>query len=282
MNMDGGLNGNCRDIEHRLFIRRLEEFCNGDTPSGWTVDEVRMTGGEPLLNFRGILEIARCCCFMGIPAGINTNGSLLTEDIAGQLKDAGLKVVKISLDTLDEVRLRKICGKGASMRRILEGIRIAIESGFEVIIRFTLSSLNMDELLTCYEYAGAAGARRFQVKPLIEAGRGKIFGARLEPDAFSLAIKELSKASGRISIKPEILCCPPGKSFGMTSKACGSINKIYISTRGLVCSCNFLSVGEIGNIQNETLAGILKAREQKTRTLITDEYTVLGGCPQYE
>ncbi len=168
------------------------------------------------------------------------------------------------------------------MRRILEGIRIAIETGFEVIIRFTLSSLNVDELLTCYEYAGAAGARRFQVKPLIEAGRGRVCGARLYPYAFSRAIEELATASGRISIKPEILCCPPGKSFGLTSKACGSINKIYISAQGLVCSCNFLSAGEIGNINNETLEGILEARKQKTRLLITDEYRVLGGCPQYE
>lgn len=282
MNMDGGLSGNSRDIDHRLFIRRLEELGNDYTPSGWTVDEVRMTGGEPLLNFRGILKIAKCCRSLGIPSGINTNGSLLTEDVAGQLKDAGLKVVKISLDTLDEIRLRKICGTGASMRRILDGIRIAIDTGFEVIIRFTLSSLNMDELLTCYEYAGAAGAGRFQVKPLIESGRGKICGAGLEPDTFSRAIDGLSKASSRISTKPEILCCPPGKSNGLTSKACGSINKIYISTQGLVCSCNFLSVGEIGNIHNETLAGILEARKRKTRLLITDEYTVLGGCPQYE
>ncbi len=75
------------------------------------VNKIRITGGEPLLredldkfismihNYKSDIDLA-----------ITTNGYLL-ESIAKRLKDAGLKRLNISLDSLKREVAQKICSK---------------------------------------------------------------------------------------------------------------------------------------------------------------------------
>lgn len=279
VNIDGGEEGS--DIDHELFTRRLRELDGGLTGHNWSVTEVRMTGGEPLLNITGVTEIARCCGSLGILCGINTNGSLLTDETAGLLRGQGVRIMKISLDTLDSETLRMMRGARASLGRTLEGLRVAVAAGFEVIARYTLTALNRDELLSCYRYAVDSGASGFQVKPLIETGRGRNCGAGLEPDDLASSLESLARAAGGFSLLPEVLCVPPSEAFGLPGKACGSVNKIYISTDGSVSSCNFIPGGEIGSLCARTLEEILSARVQKTGFSRINGHLVLDGCPRY-
>ncbi len=278
-NNDGPSNRS--DIDQKLFLERFQDLVRDGKDSGWSVKEVRMTGGEPLLFMPGLLEIAGCCSALGIASGINTNGTLLNEDVALQLKDAGLQTIKISLDSLDPVLFQRIRGVQASLSRVLDGIKIAVGGGFNVVIRFTLTSLNRDEMISCFQWAGEVGASRFQVKPLIESGRGKHHKARLDSDDLFSSIEGLSKAEGKLSCVPEILCLPPGKAFGMAGKCCGSVNKIYISVDGEVCSCNFIPGPAIGSIRSESLSAILEKRSRIVKFNRINGDLALAGCPQY-
>jgi MoaA/NifB/PqqE/SkfB family radical SAM enzyme len=164
----------------------------------------------------------------------------------------------------------------------LDGIRISIDTGFQVIIRFTLSRLNKDELLRCYEYATSIGASRFQVKPLIESGRGKMCGERLNHGELLHVINDFSNEAPKTATVSEILCFPPEEAFGLLAKACGSINKIYISSNGEVSVCNFLSGGVLGDLSSYSLEDILDARSLCTRSNLYKNDRVLAGCPQYK
>jgi cyclic pyranopterin phosphate synthase len=96
------------------------------------VKKIRITGGEPLVR-RGALDLLEQ---IGKLPGLNelvmtTNGSHL-EEMAGQLKLAGVKRLNISLDTLDKKKFKAITRTG-DLDKVLSGIDSAIAAGFDRI-----------------------------------------------------------------------------------------------------------------------------------------------------
>jgi len=89
------------------------------------IRSVKFTGGEPLLR-PDLPEIVR-----SVPAGmessLTTNGTLLA-DLAFPLKEAGLRRVNVSLDSLNPETYKKITGIDR-LSEVLEGITAAIEAG---------------------------------------------------------------------------------------------------------------------------------------------------------
>lgn len=96
------------------------------------IDRIRLTGGEPLVR-RGIVDLVRGIAgIAGVQdLAMTTNGSLLTAH-AYPLRQAGLKRLNISLDTVDPVRFRDITG-GGELREVLAGIHAAKEAGLSRI-----------------------------------------------------------------------------------------------------------------------------------------------------
>jgi len=92
------------------------------------IDEVKLTGGEPLL-FPSIVELVgklkRERGFDNI--SLTTNGFNL-EKLAKPLKDAGLGRVNVSLDSLDPDRFKSLTG-GGKLSRTLKGIETALNHG---------------------------------------------------------------------------------------------------------------------------------------------------------
>ncbi|MDO8944743.1 MAG: radical SAM protein, partial [Desulfobacterales bacterium] len=56
-----------------------------------------LSGGEPLLR-KDLFEIAKYGTGKGFRMCIATNGTLVTDDIVGKMKDAGVKICSLSLD----------------------------------------------------------------------------------------------------------------------------------------------------------------------------------------
>jgi cyclic pyranopterin phosphate synthase len=91
----------------------------------------RVTGGEPLLRPDLAGFIRKLVCTPGVETvQLSTNGTLL-PDLAGDLYDAGLRRLNISLDALDPARYRGITG--GKVGPVLAGIRIARALGFSSI-----------------------------------------------------------------------------------------------------------------------------------------------------
>ncbi len=101
--------------------------------AGLGVEKVRLTGGEPLLR-QDLPSLVRELAKMpGIQdLALTTNGSALT-DLAAPLKQAGLKRLTVSLDTLDADRFRALCGTQIPLARVLEGLEAARGAGFPPI-----------------------------------------------------------------------------------------------------------------------------------------------------
>jgi cyclic pyranopterin phosphate synthase len=97
------------------------------------VQKVRITGGEPLLR-KGIEElIARLAPIPGVQdLTLTTNGSLL-ERKAKALKEAGLKRVTVSLDSMDDTVFMAMNDVGFPVQSVLDGIEVAASVGLDPI-----------------------------------------------------------------------------------------------------------------------------------------------------
>lgn len=114
------------DHSEILTFDEIEEFTRAAVSEG--VNKVRITGGEPLVR-KGITELVRrLASIEGITdLSMTTNGQLLSQ-FAGELAEAGLMRINISLDTTDPDKYREIT-RGGDINRVFEGIEAAKSAG---------------------------------------------------------------------------------------------------------------------------------------------------------
>lgn len=107
-------------------------------------DKIRITGGEPLVR-KGITGlIDKIASLEGIKdIALTTNGILLKR-LAYELKEAGLKRLNISLDTMNEERYKYIT-RGGNVKDVLKGIDEAIKIGLLPIKINTVLTKNFNE-----------------------------------------------------------------------------------------------------------------------------------------
>jgi len=96
------------------------------------IRKIRITGGEPLVK-KNIVSICRQTAAVdGIEdIGITTNGILLPQ-LAADLKNAGVKRVNLSLDTLNPEKYAHITRIG-QIEDSLAGLHAALDAGFEKV-----------------------------------------------------------------------------------------------------------------------------------------------------
>jgi cyclic pyranopterin phosphate synthase len=100
---------------------------------GLGVDKIRLTGGEPLLRRRIERLVEMLATLPGSPdLTLTTNGALLAKKARG-LRDAGLKRVTVSLDSLDDATFRAMNDVDFPVASVLEGIEAADKAGLAPI-----------------------------------------------------------------------------------------------------------------------------------------------------
>jgi GTP 3',8-cyclase len=88
------------------------------------VDEVRLTGGEPLVRRELPTLVGMLSSIRGVSdLSLTTNGIML-DRLAGPLVDAGLRRLNVSLDSLSHVRFAEITRRDA-LDRVLAGLEEA-------------------------------------------------------------------------------------------------------------------------------------------------------------
>jgi MoaA/NifB/PqqE/SkfB family radical SAM enzyme len=276
-----GLDGS-HDIDSVLFVRRLEEWARGREDSVYDIKEVRLTGGEPLIDLDAVFGVAECCRKLNIRSGVNTNGLLLNPDRIRRLKESGVEVVKISFDAVSPETYRLVRGPISSLDPLRDTIRELVANRFKVIMRFTLLKPNHDQLLAAHVLAEGLGVYKFQVKPLIRSGRAEISDAFLSPGEVDEALRELSRARAGTSLSTEVLCWPPAHGVDFFHKICGSIDKIYVSLDMAVTFCNYIWDDRqvpLGDLSRSPLEDILRRRHAGEWSERAGRHEWLKGCP---
>jgi GTP 3',8-cyclase len=122
------------------------------------VEKIRLTGGEPLLRRDMPILVEKLSAIEGLmDIGLTTNGVLLPK-FAKDLKEAGLKRVNVSLDTLNDELFGIINGRGVGTGPVLEGIEAAKQAGLGVKINMVVKKgLNDSEIGPMAEYCKENG-----------------------------------------------------------------------------------------------------------------------------
>ncbi|MFW9980931.1 MAG: GTP 3',8-cyclase MoaA [Candidatus Thorarchaeota archaeon] len=94
------------------------------------VHNVKLTGGEPLLR-KDILEIIRRISPHVSDLSITTNGVFL-EDMAEDLKEAGLSRVNVSIHSLDPEIYSRITGFD-DLEKVIRGVKRAVDVGLSPV-----------------------------------------------------------------------------------------------------------------------------------------------------
>jgi 12,18-didecarboxysiroheme deacetylase len=134
------------------------------------VPVILFSGGEPLLR-PDLAELAQYAVGKGIRAVISTNGTLITQEKAQELKEIGLSYVGVSLDGLEEVNDR-FRGKIGAFQAALKGIGNCQEAGLKVGLRFTMNRLNVQEVPGIFDLLEQRAIPRVCFYHLVYSGRG--------------------------------------------------------------------------------------------------------------
>ena len=128
------------------------------------------SGGEPLLR-SDLPELTEYAVSKGMRAVISTNGTLITEEKAILLKNAGVSYVGISLDGLEKVNDHFRGVKGA-FNKALNGIKNCQKVELKVGLRFTINKLNIDQVPGIFDLAEKMNIERICFYHLVYSGRG--------------------------------------------------------------------------------------------------------------
>ncbi|MEM3586549.1 MAG: GTP 3',8-cyclase MoaA [Candidatus Jordarchaeaceae archaeon] len=180
-----------------LEVSEIEKVVSIAASEG--VKRVKLTGGEPLLR-KDIFDIVeRLSSIPGIEEVSMTTNATLLADMAAELRDAGLKRVNVSLDSLVPEVYSKITGFN-KLDSVLMGIDEAVKVGLSPvkINMVLLKDLNDNEFWDLVRFSRQKGAI-LQVIELVDLGDNSIF-QRYHVDIEPLE-RELQSQAERILIR---------------------------------------------------------------------------------
>ena len=222
---------------------------------GLGVNKVRLTGGEPLVR-QGLEKlVAMLSTIDGIEdLTLTTNGYLLAQK-AQALRDAGLRRVTVSLDSLNDEIFRQMNGKGYSIDRVLKGIEKAKEVGLgpikinavvqkavndHTIVDLARYFKGTDHIVRFIEYMDVGnlnGWRWDEVVPAEEVVRR--FNAEMPIEPIDKNYRgEVAERYRYLDGDGEI-----GVIASVSKPFCGDCTRARLSTDGRLYTCLFASVG---------------------------------------
>jgi cyclic pyranopterin phosphate synthase len=214
------------------------------------VDKIRLTGGEPLLRQEIESLVERLACIPGLTdLAMTTNGFLFPQK-GRALKEAGLRRISFSLDSLDRANFRKITGRDA-LDEVLASIAEAQELGLNpvkvnaVIIRGindheieALAQFGHDRDLGMrfIEFMPLDSARAW-LKELVVPGREILQRLQEKFDLVAAPTENRSETARRWKFadgRGEIgIIAPVSEPF------CGHCNRIRLTADGKIRTCLF-------------------------------------------
>jgi heme b synthase len=236
---------------------------------------VILTGGEPLLR-KDIFELARFGAGLGLRMVMATNGTLLNDRTAREIKDAGIQRISISLDGADAAnhdRFRQVKGAFESS---LKGIEILKKSGIEFQINTTVTRHNRDEIHNILNLAVELGAAAHHIFLLVPTGRAKdMINQEIDAEEYEKLLHWFYDMRDKTPLHLKATCAPhyyrilrqkahdkgekvDFEHYGldaMTRGCLGGTSFCFISHEGIIQPCGYLELN-CGDLKKNTFAEI--------------------------
>jgi len=133
---------------------------------------VVLSGGEPLMR-KDVFEIARHGTQLGLRMCLATNGTLVTEETCGKIKDSGIRIVSMSLDGSTEAVHDDFRSQKGAFAGTINAARLFRKHGIEFIINSSFTKRNQEEIPKVYRLAKELGATAWYMFMIVPTGRGE-------------------------------------------------------------------------------------------------------------
>ncbi|MBF0609969.1 MAG: GTP 3',8-cyclase MoaA [Magnetococcales bacterium] len=215
------------------------------------VQRIRLTGGEPLVR-QDIVQLATA--IRTNPdlqdLSLSTNAVQLNR-LAQPLKDAGIRRVNISLDSLDPAIFSRIT-RGGHLDKVLAGIDAALAAGFKPVKvnMVVMKDVNHHEIANMTRFAQEKGVvlRFIETMPVGESGESCF--DRFLPAEEIIHILENQFGTSLVPFEPEHKGGGPARYFRLGSSRtnigiisalsqhfCDTCNRMRLTSRGTLVLC---------------------------------------------
>jgi len=259
--------------ENLLSLEELFLFIRAAMDEG--INKVRITGGEPLLR-EGLDQFVAMIYNHNpdVDLALTTNGYLLKQT-AQRLKDAGLKRLNISLDSLKPEVAQQIAQKDV-LKDVLAGIEEALRVGLKVKINMVpLKGINDGEIVDIMNYCKARGIEvRFieymENAMANDAIKGLLGKEILEKVKEQYVIKKLGREGSSPSFS---YLLEDGYKFGLIDPHkhdfCETCNRIRLTAEGFLIPCLYFD--EAMSIKDAVQAGDVPKAVEVLKTVLRDK-----------
>ncbi|MGB5793262.1 GTP 3',8-cyclase MoaA [Poseidonibacter sp.] len=228
--------------ENLLSYEDLFKFIKVSIDEGIT--KVRITGGEPLLR-EGLDKFIKMVYDYknDIDLALTTNGFLLPK-VAQKLKDAGLKRINISLDTLKPDVAAKIAQKNV-LETVLKGIQAADNAGLKIKINCVpIKGINDQEITDVLDFCKERGYT-IRFIEFMENHHAKEGAKGLNSDEMKEIIsrkyKNFEEVPRDTSSPAQYYKLEDGYQFGIIEPHkddfCAACNRIRLTAEGFLIPC---------------------------------------------
>ena len=207
------------------------------------ITKVRITGGEPLVKKNIVSICRRTAAVEGIQEVCLTTNGVLLPQLAKPLKEAGVKRLNISLDTLDPKKYAYITRIG-TLDTFMAGLDAAFEAGFEKIKinAVLIGGFNDDEIVPMAELTKQypLDMRFIELMPMYDSGDFSM-------DAYLPYSKVLEKLPEAVPVAQDggvakLYRLPGAKgNIGLISPVsahfCGECNRLRLTADGKLKPC---------------------------------------------
>jgi cyclic pyranopterin phosphate synthase len=256
--------------ENLLSFEELFEFMKIAIDE--SVNKIRITGGEPLLREGLDIFIKMIYDYKpSIDLAMTTNGYLL-KGTAQKLKDAGLKRINVSIDTLKPEIAQKIAGKDV-LKNVLEGVEEARKVGLRVKVNMVpMKNMNANEIVDVLEYCKERDMSiRFIEYMENQFAAAQISGLKSDELLGLLAEHYEFEDEGFDGSSPShYFRMKDGYRFGLIEPYeddfCKQCNRIRLTAEGNLIPCLYFD--EALNISKAIKAGDIKAAAEILREVV--------------
>ncbi|MCI5192442.1 MAG: radical SAM protein [Candidatus Electrothrix sp. AU1_5] len=141
-----------------------------------------LSGGEPLLR-PDVFDIASYGTELGLRMCLATNGTLVTAETCRHIKDAGIKMVSLSLDGSTAQVHDDFRNQPGAFEGTMNAIKLFNEYGIQFLINSSFTKRNKTEAPKIYALVKKLGATAWYLFMIVPTGRGEEIMEELIPES---------------------------------------------------------------------------------------------------
>ncbi|MFQ6051602.1 MAG: radical SAM protein [Candidatus Hydrothermarchaeota archaeon] len=167
-----------------------------------------LSGGEPLVR-SDLYDIIRYGSDLGFRVVLGTNGTLIDDEVASRLYDAGTKRVGISIDSTNPKVHDNFRGVDGAFEKALKGAEACKKIGLSFQIHTTVTKYNYSEIPQIIDLALDLGADAYHLFFFVPTGRGiTIKDKDISPEEYESLLSYLYERQEETDMFLKTTCAP--------------------------------------------------------------------------